>query len=682
MSKEGRSVRSVLPVSFFVQIVLVALLLFPSIVHSEIRDFYDQAHYSKTFDEMRNYRIFLPRDYNTGGKYYPVIYWFHGFSGRHTGEQYENGQVFLPEMLEFAQNNDVIIVKWDGFVEEDYSRFYGGAPYAVRDMESTMDFGSYFLELVAHTDSTFRTLDDRQHRAVSGLSMGGFMSLYISGRYPDMIGSASAFNPAHEFLVGPPNKKALYKHVNHVRNHEHSAIRLVKASGDYIGQYHDELHEVYARTHEVDYEFSLDEYHRHWITSIGETWGFHMKEFDNVGLMAHPKSWSYDTVWDEFSVWGYDFKVENKKAGFVCLRDVGRDYFRITARQYCPDGPPALDQTIHITTAPYYGNKKTYRIMDYSHADGSVVFFEIKSTADGRLNITLNGLGHDISVMNPGKHVRAPVLLPVCKSGTPIVETEIEEHLSLRLINTCDVTARNTQVTLSSNYPTVEIEGETVVIESMAPGEIVDLSDKFGMKFVSSDGDFSHVRLDMHIVFDGWHGSDETIDVKVLPSPLIAPDSIVILDGRTHSFTKFRQAGNQGGGAMYEREVTEGTGNGNGIAEPGEEITVWVRTVQGLDALDKNSWHRTKVYSKSPYVTETQDMNENKERSFTGVKDHTSAVKISDDCPNGSKIKLFLRNESYTFYWAPDKRYGKELLYQAMHFFRYHVTGHTLSVGE
>ena len=47
-----------------------------------------------------------------------------------------------------------------------------------------MDFGLYFLELVAHIDRTYRTLTDRRHRATSGLSMGGFMSLWLSARYP------------------------------------------------------------------------------------------------------------------------------------------------------------------------------------------------------------------------------------------------------------------------------------------------------------------------------------------------------------------------------------------------------------------------------------------------------------------------------------------------------------------
>src|ERR1051326_5600236 len=43
----------------------------------------DRTHDSQVFGETRNYRIFLPPDYATSGKRYPVIYWFHGYSERY-----------------------------------------------------------------------------------------------------------------------------------------------------------------------------------------------------------------------------------------------------------------------------------------------------------------------------------------------------------------------------------------------------------------------------------------------------------------------------------------------------------------------------------------------------------------------------------------------------------------------
>jgi hypothetical protein len=153
------------------------------------------------------------------------------------------------------------------------------------------------------------------------------------------------------------------------------------------------------------------------------------------------------------------------------------------------------------------------------------------------------------------------------------------------------------------------------------------------------------------------------------------------MDGRTHSFKIFRQAGNQGGGFMLQREVSEGTGNGDGRADPGEEMTIWIQTRQGLDPLDKNSWHRTKVFTDDPYVSIVKDIPEVRGREWTSVRDHTSVIHISTDCPAGHEIRLFLRSESASFSWTPDARYGKELLHQAIQRHRVHLDSVRLVVG-
>ena len=75
---------------------------------------------------------------------------------------------------------------------------------------------------------------------------------------------------------------------------------------------------------------------------------------------------------------------------------------------------------------------------------------------------------------------------------------------------------------------------------------------------------------------------------------LSKPAGIEVLDGRTVSLTVFRQKGNQGGGGPVPRTVTEGKGNGNGVLEPGEEATIWVKMPQGMDAFDKNNWYRAR----------------------------------------------------------------------------------------
>ncbi|MGW8181298.1 MAG: hypothetical protein ACWGQW_21415, partial [bacterium] len=243
------------------------------------------------------------------------------------------------------------------------------------------------------------------------------------------------------------------------------------------------------------------------------------------------------------------------------------------------------------------------------------------------------------------------------------------------------VVASGVQVNLSSEYPTVAIQGEEVIVPLLKSGETIDLSEKFKLRFTSSEGDLQHCRLHLRIGYRGWYSKTVRLDVRVLPTPLVEPAEVEIMDGRTHTFTIFRQAGNQGGGFMLQREVTEGSGNENGRAEPGEEISIWIRTLQGLDPFDKNSWHRTKIFTDDPYVSVVKDIPEVRGREWTSVRDHTSVIRISPECPVGHKPMLFLKSESASFSWTPDARYGKELLYQAIQLHRVHVNRLDLKVG-
>jgi enterochelin esterase-like enzyme len=204
--------------------LFIAVLLLTCPVEAQ-RPFFDRAHPSKVFGEARKYRVFLPQDYEGGKKAYPVIYYFHGHSDRYTLEKYDNGADTVPKIAAFVAANPVIVVAVDGYVARDYTGFYGGSPWDVREEGGEYDFGAHFRELVSHIDGAYRTLTSRRSRATSGLSMGGFMSLYLSARYPDLIGSASAFNPGPEFYVGEKGRRMLWRPKDHVSNHRERASR-------------------------------------------------------------------------------------------------------------------------------------------------------------------------------------------------------------------------------------------------------------------------------------------------------------------------------------------------------------------------------------------------------------------------------------------------------------------------
>ena len=316
---------------------------------AQTQPFHDRHHPSVLFGHDRFYRVFLPPNYEDQARRYPVIYYFHGHSDRYTLEQYDKGKDTVPKIAAFVAAHDVIVVSVDGYVAADYTGFYGGSPWDVGEQGGDYDFGTYFRELVGHVDSTYRTLTDRRHRATSGLSMGGFMSLWLSARFPDLIGSASAFNPGPEFYAGEKNARVLWRPKDHVANHLHTAVRLVRASGDYISQYHEETREAYARS-DVDFEFRQDEYHRHWATSIGETFDFHMRAFTNSALDNVPENWTHSNAYRKFGAWGYEVEASGDGPGLTYLTDVRQGGLRVTTRKWAPDGPPA-PRHISIRTA-------------------------------------------------------------------------------------------------------------------------------------------------------------------------------------------------------------------------------------------------------------------------------------------------------------------------------------------
>ncbi len=373
----------------------------------------DRSHDSKVFGESRHYRIFLPAGYDSSTRRYPVIYYFHGHSDRYTLEKYDDGLDTVPKIAAFVAAHAVIVVAADGYVAKDYTGFYGGSPYDVRVDGGQFDYGEYFLELVRHIDSTWRTLTGRRYRATSGLSMGGFTSLYLSARYPDLVGSASSFNSGPEFYAGEPGRRSLWRPKDHVLNHEHTMVRLIRASGDFISQYHEETRAAYAATPSVDFEYRRDEYHRHWATSIAETFDFHMRAFSNARLDTVPAEWNYTSAQREFEAWGYRVRAQIAEPALISLEHASQRGFGVQTRRWAPDGPPAACSSLEIVTAPLYRPGATYRVFDYALASGKPATRDASADADGRLRIRSDCGGHEISLTGPGAGAQAPVLLPL-----------------------------------------------------------------------------------------------------------------------------------------------------------------------------------------------------------------------------------------------------------------------------
>jgi pimeloyl-ACP methyl ester carboxylesterase len=134
--------------------------------------------------------VYLPPSYTKEAqKRYPTIYFLHGFGGSETDFAAGGGiGSMATELMAAGKMGEVIIVL------PNASSAYGGSWFARNPL--TGDYRTYLAkELVTYIDTKYRTLADREHRAVSGISMGGYGALSLAIEYSDVYGTVAALSP-------------------------------------------------------------------------------------------------------------------------------------------------------------------------------------------------------------------------------------------------------------------------------------------------------------------------------------------------------------------------------------------------------------------------------------------------------------------------------------------------------
>jgi S-formylglutathione hydrolase FrmB len=142
---------------------------------------------SKILGKSVRYTIYLPSDYNTSERYYPVVYLLHGYSDNDMGWlQFGEINRIADEGISKGDIPPMIIAMPDGGVSFYINNFNGTIKYE--------DF--FFKEFLPYIESTYRIRAEKRYRGISGLSMGGWGTLVYSLRHPDMFAACAAFSSA------------------------------------------------------------------------------------------------------------------------------------------------------------------------------------------------------------------------------------------------------------------------------------------------------------------------------------------------------------------------------------------------------------------------------------------------------------------------------------------------------
>ena len=139
----------------------------------------DNVLSSKILGVNIKYSIYYPESYmKDKDKHYPVVYMLHGIGDDNNSW---NGNYL-------HANNKIDSWTSKGLGEMIYVFPQGYSSYYCNRYDGTFSYMDMFVnELIPLIDSSLRTIPDKQHRAITGYSMGGFGAIALAEKHPELF---------------------------------------------------------------------------------------------------------------------------------------------------------------------------------------------------------------------------------------------------------------------------------------------------------------------------------------------------------------------------------------------------------------------------------------------------------------------------------------------------------------
>ena len=170
-----------------VQLILLFVCTF--IIGSFAQGFVKEKQVIKStiLNKEVHYSIFLPSDYYTSERAYPVTYLLHGYGDADDGWiQFGEVNRLADDAIKVGKIPPMIIVTPDGFTS-----FY------INTADGKLNYEDFFIkELIPHIEKTYKVKAERKYRGIAGLSMGGYGALMYALKYPNLFVAAAPLSAA------------------------------------------------------------------------------------------------------------------------------------------------------------------------------------------------------------------------------------------------------------------------------------------------------------------------------------------------------------------------------------------------------------------------------------------------------------------------------------------------------
>jgi enterochelin esterase-like enzyme len=213
--------------------IVTLVFILPLLAAAQSGKVYDNLTLkSKILNMDRKYAIYLPPDYETSQRSYPVLYLLHGGGDDQTGwVQFGEVQNITDKAIQEGTATAMIIVMPDANT---------GRRGYFNDIKGDWRYEDFFFqELMPHIEKTYRTKNEKRYRAVSGLSMGGGGSFMYALHRPDLFAAACPLSASTGPITVADAKTFLARNNSNLTDtaiatyyNRHSALALVNNMPD------------------------------------------------------------------------------------------------------------------------------------------------------------------------------------------------------------------------------------------------------------------------------------------------------------------------------------------------------------------------------------------------------------------------------------------------------------------